>query len=95
MEYAEKSQDRAEKLGWVKDYEEIIEISPQYKVTWSSAVRFAEIKSEEHMAIARIVQDKSYLAKALLHKAKHRAQWAKEKEESKSEIPEWVREWDF
>jgi len=82
-----------QKLGWVKDYEEIIEISQQYKVTWGSAVRFAEIKSDEYMAIASIAQDKAYLAKAylakaLLHKAKHRAQWAKEKEESKSEIPE-------
>jgi len=44
------------------------------------------------MAKARIAQDKAYLAKALLHKAKLRAEWAnewaKEKEESKSEIPE-------
>jgi len=82
-------------LGWGKDYEEMFEISPQYKVTWGSAVRFTEIRSDEYMAMARIAQDKAYLARALLLKAKHRAQWvkewAKEKEESESEIPECVQ----
>ena len=47
MDYAEKSQDHAENLGWVKDYEEILEISPQHKITWGSAVWFAKIRSEE------------------------------------------------
>ena len=92
MDYSEKPQDHAEKLGWVKDYEETIEISLQYKVTWGPAVQSTQIRSDEYMAIARIAQDKAYLAKALLIKAKHRAQWAKEwakeKEESKNEIPE-------
>ena len=88
MNYAEKSQDHAENLGWVKDYEERFEISPQHRITWGSAVRFAEIRSEEYMAIAKIAQDKAYLAKALLLKAKHRAQWAREwaKDEEDSEI---------
>jgi len=39
VEFAEKSQDHTEKLGWVRDAEDIIEIHPQYKVTWGSAVR--------------------------------------------------------
>ena len=71
-----------EKLGWVKDAEEIIEISPQYKVTWGSALCHPKIKSDEYMAIARIAQGKAYLAKAPVRKAKIRAEWAKEKEES-------------
>jgi len=90
MDYAEKSQDHAEKLGRMKNYGEMFEISPQHKITWGSAVRFAEVKSDEYMAMAWIALDKAYLTKALLFKAKHRAQWerewAKEKVESEDEI---------
>ena len=52
MDYTEMSQDHAERLGWMKDYEEIFEISPKHKITWGSAVRFAEIKSDEYLDMA-------------------------------------------
>jgi len=48
----------------MKDYGEIYEISPQYEITWGSAVCYAKIKSDENMAIAWVAQDKAYLAKA-------------------------------
>ena len=100
MDYAEKSQDHTERLGWMKDYEEIFDISPQHEISQGSSVSFAKIKSDEYMAIAWIAQDKAYLAKASLLKTKHRAQWAKEKIEfddemsecADNEIPECVGE---
>jgi len=88
MDYAEKSQDHAERLGWMKDWGEMFEISPQHEITWGSAVRYVEIKSDEYMAMARIARDKAYLARALLFKTKHRAQWAKEKIEFDDELSE-------
>ena len=96
MDFAEKTQDHTEKLGWVKDHGEMFEISLQYEITLGSAVRFAEIKSDEFMAMAWITRDKAYLAKASLQKIKHKAQWIKEKKEFdegmservKNEIPE-------
>ena len=88
MDYTEKSQDHAERLGSVKDHGEMFEISPQYEITWGSAVRYAEIKSDESMAMAWIAHDKAYLARASLLKTKHRAQWAKEKKEFDDEISE-------
>ena len=91
MDYAEKSQDHAERLGWVKNYREMFEISLQHEITWGSAVRFAEIKSEEFMAMAWIACDKAYLAKALLLKIKHNAQWVREKKEFDDEMPEHVK----
>ena len=54
MDYAEKSRDHAERLGWMKDWGEMFEISPQHEITWGSAVRYAEIKSDEYMAMAWI-----------------------------------------
>jgi len=81
MNYGERNQDHAEHLGWEKDHGEMIEVSPQYEITWDSAVRFAEIESEEFMAMAWIARDKAYLAKATFKKIKHKAQWIKEKKE--------------
>ena len=91
MEYAKKSQDHAEGLGWVKDHGEMFEISPQYEITWGSAVRFAEIKSDEFMAEAWIAHDKAYLAKATLQKIKHKAQWIREKKEFDEGMSERVK----
>ena len=91
MAFAEKSQDHAERLGWVKDHGEMFEISPQYEITWGSAVRYAEIKSEEFMAMDWIACDKAYLAKASLLKIKHKAQWVKEKKEFDDEMSEHVK----
>ena len=45
LEIAEKAQDHAEELGCLKEAEEIIEISPQFRITWGSAICHAEIKS--------------------------------------------------
>ena len=56
-----------------------------------SAVRYAEIKSEEFMTMAWIAHDKAYLAKASLLKIKHKAQWVKEKKEFDDEMPERVK----
>jgi len=91
MDYAKKSQDHTERLGWVKDHGEMFEISPQYEITWGSAVCYAEIKSEEFMAVAWIAHDKAYLAKASLLKIKHKAQWVKEKKEFDDEMSERVK----
>jgi len=41
-----------------------------------------------YMAMAWIPRDKAYLARALLFKTKHRAQWAKEKIEFDDEMSE-------
>jgi len=91
MDYAEKSEDHAERLGWVKDHGKMFEISPQYEITWGSAVRFAKIKSEEFMAEAWISRDKAYLSKSSLLKIKHKAQWVKEKKEFDDEMSEHVK----
>ena len=72
----------------MKDYGEMFEISPQHKITWGSAVRYAEIKSDESTAIAWITHNKAYLDRSSLLKTKHRAQWAKEKVEFDDEMSE-------
>ena len=82
LEIAEKAQDHAEELGSLKEVEEIIEISLQFRITWGSAVCHAEIKSEEYMAMAEIAQGKVYLAQARVRKAKISAEWAKGTRES-------------
>jgi len=66
----------------------MFEISPQHEITWGSAVRYAEIKSDEYIAMAWITRDKAYLARASLFKTKHPAQWAKEKIEFDDEMSE-------
>jgi len=38
LKIAEKAQDDAEELGFLKDSEEIIDISLQFRITWGSAV---------------------------------------------------------
>ena len=73
------------------EYGETFEISLQYEITWGSAVRYAEITSEEFMAMAWIARDKAYLAKASLLKIKHKAQWVKEKKEFDDELSEHVK----
>ena len=82
LEIAEKAQDHVEELGFLKEVAEIIEISPQFRVTRGSAVRHAEIKSEEYMAMAEIAKGKVYLAQARVRKAKISAEWAKGMRES-------------
>jgi len=82
LEIAEKAQDHAEELGFLKEAEEIIEISLQIRVTRGSAVRHAEIKSKEYMAMAEIARGKVYLAQARVRKAKISVEWAKWMRES-------------
>ena len=64
LEIAENAQDHAEELDFLKEAEEIIGISPQFRITWGSAVCHTELKSEEYMAMAEIAQGKVYLAQA-------------------------------
>jgi len=54
-------------------------------------LKFAEIKSEEFMAMAWITRDKAYLAKAELKKIKHKAQWIREKKEFDEGMSERVQ----
>ena len=77
LEIAEKAQDHAEELGFLKEAEETIEISPQFRITWGSAICHAEAKSEEYMAMAEIAEGKVYPAQARVRKAKISAEWAK------------------
>ena len=69
LEKAEKAQHHAEEFGFLKKAEEIIEISPQFRITWGSSVCHAEVKSEEYMAKAEINQGKVFVAQARVHKA--------------------------
>jgi len=74
--------------------EEVVEISPQIRITWGLAVCHAEVKSEEYMAVAEIAQGEVYQAQARVRKAKISAEWAKEIIESSKWNPGWVGECD-
>jgi len=76
-EITEKAQDYTEELGSLRSAEEVVEISPQFKITWGSAVRHAEVKSEEYVAAAEIAQGKVYMTQAKVAKARISAEWAK------------------
>ena len=47
LKIAEKAQDDTEELGFLKEAEEIIEISLQFRITWGSAVPHAEAEQSE------------------------------------------------
>jgi len=64
-------------MGNLLGGEEIVEISPHFRIMWGSAVHHASVQAEEYLAAAEIAKGKVDLARSTLAKARIGEEWAK------------------